>query len=177
MLLRTQSTQTATADSKPEFWALPWWHHTWTDALPWWHHTWTDALPWWHHTWTDALPWWHHTWTDAMIWYEQPEWSTQLLSNSNCNVYNQKRCLLLQLNCAKSKVNFFLHNAHNAFFGKMWWIIKYCESILFRGAEISSFEDDGHIRGYLTLWIALPTKLKRNTKLLPSIFDRCETEA
>jgi len=34
----------------------------------------------------------------------------------------------------------------------------YCESILFRGAEISSFEDDGHIRGYLTSWIALPTK-------------------
>ena len=37
----------------------------------------------------------------------------------------------------------------------------YCESILFRGAEISLFEDDGHIRGYLTLWIALPTKLKK----------------
>jgi len=37
----------------------------------------------------------------------------------------------------------------------------YCESILFRGAEISSFEDDGHIRGYLTSWIALPTKLKK----------------
>ena len=53
----------------------------------------------------------------------------------------------------------------------------YCESILFRGAEISSFEDDGHIRGYLTLWIALPTKLKKNTKSIPSIFDRCETEA
>jgi len=52
----------------------------------------------------------------------------------------------------------------------------YCESILFRGAEISSFEDDGHIRGYLTSWIALPTKLK-NTKLLPSIFYRCETKA
>jgi len=34
----------------------------------------------------------------------------------------------------------------------------YCESILFRGAEISSFEDDGHICGYLTSWIALPTK-------------------
>ena len=38
------------------------------------------------------------------------------------------------------------------------WI--YCESILFRGAQISSFEDDGHIHGYLTSWIALPTKLK-----------------
>jgi len=38
---------------------------------------------------------------------------------------------------------------------------KYCESILFCGAEISSFEDDGHIRGYLTSWIALPTKLKK----------------
>ena len=37
----------------------------------------------------------------------------------------------------------------------------YCESILFRGAEIWSFEDDGHIRGYLTTWIALPTKLKK----------------
>jgi len=37
----------------------------------------------------------------------------------------------------------------------------YCESILFRGAEISSFEDDGHIRGYLTSWIALSTKLKK----------------
>ena len=34
----------------------------------------------------------------------------------------------------------------------------YCESILFRGAEISSFEEDGHIRGYLTSWIALLTK-------------------
>ena len=34
----------------------------------------------------------------------------------------------------------------------------YCESILFSGAEISSFEDDGHIRGYLTSWIALSTK-------------------
>ena len=53
----------------------------------------------------------------------------------------------------------------------------YCESILFHGAEISSFEDAGHIRGYLTSWIALPTKLKKNTKLLPSIFDRCETKA
>jgi len=40
------------------------------------------------------------------------------------------------------------------------FVVNYCESILFRGAEISSFEDDGHIRGYLTLWIALPTKLK-----------------
>ena len=39
--------------------------------------------------------------------------------------------------------------------------VEYCESILFRGAEISSFEDDGHIRGYLTSWIALPTKLKK----------------
>jgi len=38
---------------------------------------------------------------------------------------------------------------------------RYCESILFRGAEISSFEDDGHIRGDLTSWIALPTKLKK----------------
>jgi len=37
----------------------------------------------------------------------------------------------------------------------------YCESILFRGAEISSFKDYGHIRGYLTSWIALPTKLKK----------------
>jgi len=55
-------------------------------------------------------------------------------------------------------------------------VVNYCESILFRGAEISSFENDGHIRGYLTSWIALPTKLK-NTKLLPSIFDRCKTEA
>ena len=40
-------------------------------------------------------------------------------------------------------------------------IVKYCESILFRGAEISSFEDDRQIRGYLTSWIALPTKLKK----------------
>jgi len=54
---------------------------------------------------------------------------------------------------------------------------EYCESILFRGAEISSFEDEGHIRGYLTSWIALPTKLKKNKKLLPLIFDRCETKA
>jgi len=54
--------------------------------------------------------------------------------------------------------------------------MSYCESILFCGAEISSFEDNGHIRGYLTSWIAIPTKLK-NTKLLPSVFDRCETEA
>ena len=38
--------------------------------------------------------------------------------------------------------------------------VNYCESILFRGAEISSFEDDGHVRGYLTSWIAIPTKLK-----------------
>jgi len=52
----------------------------------------------------------------------------------------------------------------------------YCESILFRGAEISSFEDDAYVRGYLTSWIAIPTKLK-NTKLLPLIFDRCKTEA
>jgi len=37
----------------------------------------------------------------------------------------------------------------------------YCESILFRGAEISSIEDDGHIRGYLTSRIALPTKIKK----------------
>jgi len=37
----------------------------------------------------------------------------------------------------------------------------YCESILFRGAEISSFEDDGHICGYLTSWISLPTKWKK----------------
>ena len=37
----------------------------------------------------------------------------------------------------------------------------YCESILFRGAEISSFEDKGHICRYLTSWIALPTKLKK----------------
>ena len=37
----------------------------------------------------------------------------------------------------------------------------YCESILFRGAEISLFEDDRQIRGYLTSWIALPTKLKK----------------
>jgi len=37
----------------------------------------------------------------------------------------------------------------------------YCESILFSGEENSSFEDDGHIRGYLTSWIALPTTLKK----------------
>ena len=34
----------------------------------------------------------------------------------------------------------------------------YCESILFHGAEISSFQDDGHISGYFTSWIALPMK-------------------
>jgi len=37
---------------------------------------------------------------------------------------------------------------------------EYCESILFRVAEISSFEDNRHIRGYLTSWIALPMKFK-----------------
>jgi len=37
----------------------------------------------------------------------------------------------------------------------------YCESILCRGAEISLFEDHGHICGYLTSLIALPTKLKK----------------
>ena len=55
-------------------------------------------------------------------------------------------------------------------------LLDYCESILFRGAEISSFEDDGHIRGYLTSWIALPTKLKKY-KIITFNFDRCETEA
>ena len=46
--------------------------------------------------------------------------------------------------------------------------IDYCESILFHRAEILSLEDDGHISGYLTLWIALPTKyikLKTNMYL------------
>jgi len=56
----------------------------------------------------------------------------------------------------------------NGEFYKFCILFGYCESILFRGAEISSFEDDRHIRGFLTSWIALPTKLK-NTKLLPSI--------
>jgi len=40
----------------------------------------------------------------------------------------------------------------------------YYESMLFSGAEISSFEDDGHIRGYLTSWIALPTKYTKLKK-------------
>jgi len=47
----------------------------------------------------------------------------------------------------------------------------YCESILFRGAEISSFEDDGHIRGYLTSWIVLPTKLKIQNYYLQFLTD------
>ena len=47
----------------------------------------------------------------------------------------------------------------------------YCESILFRGAEFSLFEDDGHIRGYLTSWIALPKyypKFLTDAKLRPN---------
>jgi len=45
--------------------------------------------------------------------------------------------------------------------------MSYCESILFRGAEISSFEDEEHIPGYLTSWIALPTKYKKLKKKIP----------
>jgi len=65
---------------------------------------------------------------------------------------------------------------YSLLFDCLMLLLDYCESILFRGAEISSFEDDGHIRGYLTSWIALPTKLKKY-KIITFNFDRCETKA
>jgi len=48
----------------------------------------------------------------------------------------------------------------NTFLSILYYKLYYRESILFCGADILSFEYDGHICGYLTLWIALPTKYK-----------------
>jgi len=66
------------------------------------------------------------------------------------------KMLMVKISLVKITGNFYIKCLLYLF-----TFILYCESILFRGAEISSFEDDGHIHGYLTSLIALPTKLKK----------------
>ena len=62
---------------------------------------------------------------------------------------------------------------HSVIYGKVYmkhffvYCTKHCftvKAFLFHGADILSFEDDGHICGYLTSWIALPTKYKKLKK-------------
>ena len=89
------------------------------------------------------------------LWKKLHAWYIYLITLKNCNT---EYVLVI--------FSLYRHSANEIFLEVILSTLSpcknmggiYCESILFRGAEISLFEDDGHIRGYLTSWIALPTK-------------------